>query len=144
VIVPLQPDLMDSHKVRAVSRLEVVEAGRRRRWSEEEKLRIVGESYAGPRRVASTARRHGISRSLLTTWRRAWRAGLLGGAVAPGFSPVIVSPDPAPLATPEHEVRPLTAAGRMEIELGNGRRIVVGADVDGPALARVLAALEGQ
>jgi transposase len=71
-------------------------------------------------------------------------AGLLGGVVAPGFSPVIVSPDPAPLATPEHEVRPLTGAGRMEIELGNGRRIVVGADVDGPALARVLGALEGR
>jgi hypothetical protein len=32
----------------------------------------------------------------------------------------------------------------MEIELGNGRRITVGADVDGAALARVLAALEGR
>jgi transposase len=135
---------MDSHKVRSVSRPEVVETGRRRRWSEEEKVRIVAESYAGPRRVASTARRHGISRSLLTTWRRAWRAGLLGAHEVPGFAPVIVSPDPSPLAAPEHEVRPLTAAGRMEIELGNGRRIVVGADVDGPALARVLAALEGR
>lgn len=131
---------MDSHKVRAVSRLEVVETGRRRRWSEEEKLRIVAESYAGPRRVASTARRHGISRSLLTTWRRAWRAGLLGGEVAPDFSPLIVAPDPAP---PEPEVA-LAVAGRMEIELGNGRRITVGADVDGAALARVLAALEGR
>jgi transposase len=130
---------MDSHKVRAVSRLEVVETGRRRRWSEEEKLRIVAESYAGPRRVASTARRHGISRSLLTTWRRAWRAGLLGSEVAPGFSPLIVAPDPAP---PEHEVRSLVVAGRMEIDLGNGRRITVAADVDGAALARVLAALE--
>jgi transposase len=35
---------MDSHKARSVSRLEVVETGRRRRWSEEEKLRIVAES----------------------------------------------------------------------------------------------------
>lgn len=134
---------MDNHKVRAVSRLEVVESGRRRRWSEEEKLRIVAESYAGPRRVASTARRHGISRSLLTTWRRTWRAGLLG-AHAPDFSPVIVAPDPVPLATPEHEVRSLTVAGRMEIDLGNDRRVTVGADVDGAALARVLAALEGR
>jgi transposase len=131
---------MDSHKVRAVSRLEVVETGRRRRWSEEEKLRIVAESYAGPRRVASTARRHGISRSLLTTWRRAWHAGLLGREVAPDFSPLIVAPDPAP---PEPQVA-LAVAGRMEIDFGNGRRITVAADVDGAALARVLAALEGR
>jgi transposase len=135
---------MDSHKVRSVSRLEVIETGRRRRWSEEEKLRIVVESYAGPRRVASTARRHGISRSLLTTWRRAWRAGLLGSDFAPEFSQVIVAPDPTPLASPEPEVRSLALAGRMEIELGNGCRIVVGADVDGAALARVLSALEGR
>ena len=141
MIVPLQPELMDSHKVRAVSRLEVVETGRRRRWREDEKLRIVAESYAGPRRVASTARRHGISRSLLTTWRRAWRAGFLGAREVPGFSPVIVSPDPAPVATPEREAGS-QVAGRMEIEFGDGRRIVVGADVDGPALARVLAVLE--
>jgi hypothetical protein len=31
-----------------VERLEVVDTGRRRRWSEEEKLRIVAESLSGP------------------------------------------------------------------------------------------------
>jgi transposase len=51
-------------------RLEVVETGRRRRWTENEKLRIVAESLSGVRQVSSTARRHGISRSLLMTWRR--------------------------------------------------------------------------
>lgn len=56
-----------------VSRLEVVETGRRRRWTEEEKLRIVAESLSRPRQVSSTARRHGIPRSLLTTWRRQLR-----------------------------------------------------------------------
>jgi len=48
-------------------RLEVVETGRRRRWTEDEKLRIVAESLSGSRQVSSTARRHGISRSLLTS-----------------------------------------------------------------------------
>jgi transposase len=133
---------MSGHKVRAeVSRLEVIETGRRRRWSEDEKLRIVAESYAGPRRVASTARRHGISRSLLTTWRRAWRAGLLGGDVAPEFSPVIVAPDPS-LIVPARHGAAARSVGRMEIELGADRRIVVGSDVDAAALARVLAVLE--
>ncbi len=51
--------------------LNVVELGRRRRWSEDEKLRIVMESLEAPRLVSATARRHGISRSLLMAWRRA-------------------------------------------------------------------------
>jgi len=58
---------MDSHTLssRRLQRLEIVETGRRRRWSEDEKLRIVLESLQGPRLVSATARRHGISRSLL-------------------------------------------------------------------------------
>jgi transposase-like protein len=53
-----------------VMRLEVVDTGRRRRWTEEEKLRIVTESLSGPRLGLLTARRYGIARSLLATWRR--------------------------------------------------------------------------
>ena len=34
-----------------VSRLEVIASGARRRWTEEEKRRIVAESFDGPRRV---------------------------------------------------------------------------------------------
>src|SRR5271156_6933293 len=63
---------MDVHK-RSTERLEVVETGRRRRWSDAEKLGIVLESLETPRAISSTARRHGISRSLLMTWRRAFR-----------------------------------------------------------------------
>ena len=48
---------MDGDKRSAqVERLEVVETGRRRRWSEDEKLKIVLESLAAPRQVAVTAR----------------------------------------------------------------------------------------
>lgn len=55
-----------------IERLEVVETGRRRRWSEGEKLKIVLESLQvlpGP----ATARRSGISRSLLLPWRQLFR-----------------------------------------------------------------------
>ncbi|MGO9048880.1 MAG: IS66 family insertion sequence element accessory protein TnpB [Xanthobacteraceae bacterium] len=48
--------------------------GRRRRWSEDEKLRIVLESLQAPRQVSATARRYGVSRSLLLEWRRSFRA----------------------------------------------------------------------
>src|SRR6266404_3272361 len=62
--------LTDSRQVR---RLEIVETGRRRRWSAAEKLRIVEESFSGPRLVSATARHHGLSKQLLFSWRKAYR-----------------------------------------------------------------------
>ncbi|HET8728346.1 MAG TPA: transposase [Alphaproteobacteria bacterium] len=117
-------------------RLEVVETGRRRRWTPEEKIRIVEESLAGDRQASSTARRYGIANSLLFKWRKAYRAGQLGASwPTPGFVPALVMPDaPAPVSS--------GAGGRMEIVIEGGRRVIVGADVDAAALARVLAVLE--
>jgi hypothetical protein len=46
--------LMDSHKRSTqLERLEVVETGRRRRWSDDEKLRIVTESFQAPRDIVN-------------------------------------------------------------------------------------------
>lgn len=126
---------MDSH---SVCRLEVVNTGRRRRWSFEEKLRIVEESYRGHRQASATARRHGISLSLLFRWRKAFRQGRLGMPPAiPDLVPaVIVSED-----DPDDEDRRVFA-GRMEIVAKRGGRVIVGADVDAGALARVLDVLD--
>ena len=44
---------------------------RPRRWSEDEKARIVEESLRLGAQVADIARRHGVSRGLLYTSRRA-------------------------------------------------------------------------
>jgi transposase len=128
---------MDSHTHSAqVRHLEVVETGRRRRWSEEEKLRIVAESLSGPRLVSATARRYGISPGLLYTWRRAFGVERNGAeSSAPGFVPAIVTPDTRPSIT-------ASPAGRMEIVIGKGRRIIVDAGVDAAALARVIDVLE--
>jgi|SRR5665213_2236903 len=70
---------------RLISRLEIVDTGRRRRWSEAGKLRVVEESLSSPRLASATARRHGISNQLLFAWRKAYRAGRLG--VPAGFVP---------------------------------------------------------
>jgi transposase len=82
---------MDSHTNSAqVQRFEVVDTGRRRRWSEHEKLRIVMESLQDPRQASATARRHAISPSLLFTWRRAF--GVCRSAAShpsPGFVPAV-------------------------------------------------------
>ncbi|WP_245273260.1 transposase [Mesorhizobium sp. L2C084A000] len=63
---------------RQVTRLEIIDTGRRRRWSEGEKVRIVKAHYSAPRQASATARRHGISTPLLFAWRKAHREGRLG------------------------------------------------------------------
>ena len=131
-----ETDLMTSDKDSfEVQRLDVINTGRRRRWNLDEKLRIVGESFQGHRQVSATARRHDISPSLLFSWRKAFRRGR---DEVIGFAPALIVPDEeAPLGE-------AAAAGRMEIVTVTGQRIMVGADVDALALARVVAALEAR
>ena len=128
---------MDIHKHSTqTERLEVVETGRRRRWSDDEKLRIVLESLATPRAISSTARRHGISRSLLMTWRRAFRPEPMNPDLQQtGFVRAVVATAETMAAEPGAR-----ASGRMVIEIGKDRRVIV--DADAAALARVLAILE--
>jgi transposase len=130
---------MDVHKHSTqTERLEVVETGRRRRWSDDEKLRIVLESLETPRAISSTARRHGISRSLLMTWRRAFRPEPMGSDTQQTrFVRAMVAPTETVAA--EAGAR---ASGRMVIEIGKDRRVIVDAGVDAAALARVLTILE--
>ncbi|MFG1466476.1 transposase [Xanthobacter sp. DSM 24535] len=66
---------MDVYTDTPISRLEIVESGGRRRFSDEAKLRIVEESYSGRRLGSATARKYGITRSQLNAWRDAARAG---------------------------------------------------------------------
>ena len=132
---------MGAYTDNSVSRLEVIEVGRRRRWSDAEKLRIVAESMAGRRLVSATARRHGISRSQLNTWRRLAREGRLVDergvveAAAPTFAPVAVAADPPTSAATGGE-------DRVEILLANERRVLVSVRVDADGLARLVRALE--
>jgi transposase len=128
---------MDAHSYSPqVEVLSVTDSGRRRRWSAEEKIRIVEESFSRPRAVSATARRHEISRSLLARWRAEYRAGLLGGGRRPEFAPVAVVAEPTPPTALEPETK-------VEIVLANGRRVVVAAWIDPAALARLLPVLEG-
>ncbi|WP_260008552.1 transposase [Leisingera sp. M527] len=53
--------------------LTAADTPRRRHWSDANKIRIVEERFVGHRQVGATARRHGVSRSLLTIWRQQYR-----------------------------------------------------------------------
>ena len=132
---------MAGHKdISRVSRLEVVELGRRRRWSDDEKTRIVEESYAAPRLISATARRHGISRTLLKTWRRAYEDGELGAGRLPSFAPVMVQQD---MSAPQPPARPGAGeSDRAEIVLRIGRRVLVGTGIDLSALVMLVEALD--
>jgi transposase len=88
--------MTDHTPISKLSRLEVVSTGARRRWTLEEKQRIVAESYDGPRLVSLTARRNGLSASQLFTWRRLTRDGWLSGDAAPAIVPVEFTPALAP------------------------------------------------
>ena len=75
-----------------VRRLEVFTGvGRRRRWTTEQKARIVAESYESGETVCAVARRHGLTPQQLFGWRRHTRLAEDGdgkGGIA--FAPVIV------------------------------------------------------
>jgi len=57
-------------------RVEVITGRqRRRRWTAEEKARIVAESLEADANISDVARRHGVARGLLTIWRRQFASG---------------------------------------------------------------------
>ena len=131
--------LMDGDRRSAqVERLEVVDTGRRRRWSEDEKLKIVLESLQAPRQVAATARRYGVSRSLLLRWRRLFRPEPKDAAdQQTGFLPAMVVAEsgttPGPVGS--------SGVGAIEIEFAAGTRMRITGAVDAPTLKAAVAAL---
>ena len=113
-------------------RLEVITGvGRRRRWTDEDKARIVAESLDPATTTSAVARRHGLHASQLFAWRQ--RLAAPAARDAPGFVPVLVT---------DEGTAPAEPVGRMEIALGSVV-VRVGADVDGPALRRVLEVVRG-
>jgi transposase len=138
------------------SRQYAVVAETRRCWSDAEKDAIVAEAERPDVNISALARRHGIKPSLLFRWRRLAR-NATNSQSAPAFIPVTLALPAAEVGAPLANTEPDTggrhsppsagaahhrADNRIEIELGNGRLVRVGADVDVAVLRRVLDALE--
>ena len=127
---------------KVISDFEVLsadETGRRRDRSDAEKIRIVEESFRGHRQGSATARRYGLSRSLLTRWRKEYREGLLSGG-GPAFRPLQIASEPA-LAT-STATETAAVGDKVEIMLTNGRRLSISASIDTAALLRLLRVLD--
>jgi transposase len=113
---------------------------RRRRWSREEKLRIVAESAQPGRTTSQVARDHGIAPGQLFIWRRQLLSeAIASGVVGDGFAAVEIANGAAASAG-------LAMGGEraIEIRLPNGIVIGVSEAVGVEALRRVLTALAGR
>ena len=107
---------------------------RRRQWSEEEKGRIVAESFEEGLTASDVARRHDISPQQLFEWRRRARSGELVVPVADGmrFADVTIGLAGQPEAAPE--------GSGLELLMG-GMTIRVTERTDMGLLMRVVRAL---
>lgn len=111
---------------------------RRRRWSVDDKLRLVAETHEPGASIRAVAARHDVYPNLLRAWRRQVNQGRLVAAPTSCFVPVrMVEPVPPP---------PIPVSPRsdiIEITLPDGAQVRVGNDVNLAALRRVVAALRG-
>jgi len=129
-----------------ISRAEVITSvERRRRWSQDEKERLVAASLEPGATVSEVARKAGLHVSQLFRWRKELCkhgetsiAPMVPVEIGPSVPSRDVAEAPLTTAPPVHRLR---SQGIIEIDLGSGHRIRVDADVDGDALRRVLDAL---
>jgi transposase len=131
-----------------VRRLEVFTgAGRRRKWSDEDKARIVAEIVASGDSVCSVARRHGLSPQQLFGWRRQLREAAVGHSEAEEvqFVPAVVDAvEPSPAFGRERKpvrCKPKPDAGIIEIEV-DGITIRAGRGADTTMIASIVQALK--
>jgi len=138
-------DVNDDAKIDAKGgfrRIELLTGpGRRRRWSTEEKARIVEETLLPGARVSEVARRWQVCPQQVFGWRRAMRQDLPCGTgetttpATPSFVPIVSEAIPAGTVQ-----RSASAAAGIEVKLA-GAVVRVTGGIDGAALTAVLCAV---
>jgi transposase len=141
-------DTVHSAITEPARRLEVFTGtGRRRKWSEEDKARIVAEIVASGDSVCAVARRHGLLPQQLFGWRRQLRESAARHSEAEElqFVPAVmdvVAQAPALRGrrkAPRCESEP--DAGTIEVEI-NGVTIRAGRGADANTIAAIVQALK--
>ena len=138
----LKPEATEVH------RLEVITGtGRRRRFSEDFKSRMVEETLVAGAVVSEVARRHGLTPQQLFTWRRQARrpAVVNTEAEAPQFVPAVVEtgmPEGAERGRRRKRARHVDRiSGLIEVEI-EGMTIRIGRGAEAKTVAAVLRALK--
>jgi transposase len=135
---------MTKHPIEVITSVE-----RRRRWSREDKERLVGACFEPDAVISEVARAAGIHVSQLFRWRKELcRIEEPSMQVSSTLVPVIVS-EAAPAAQPAALEAPAPSQSRRKrsdvtIELGRGRRLRVDSDIDTEALGRILDCVLGR
>jgi transposase len=117
--------------------VDIILGKERRRWSREEKLAIVAETFAPGVVILDVARRHQVSSGQVHTWRKQFCAEL--GFPAP-------SPPLDPSAAPAMRFMPLAIAAErapatIEAELAGGARLRITGALDADVVAALVKAL---
>jgi transposase len=126
--------------------VEIFRGQARRRWSEEDKRRLVAETFGPGGTVHGVARRSGVSPSQLFAWRKLYRAGpeiertVPALPSVPGFAAVEIAPATPPTVA---DVVP-APSGLIEIELAGGERVRISGAPDPAVVAAALRALAGR
>jgi transposase len=131
---------------KVVHRLEVITGtGRRRRFSDDDKARIVEETLVPGAVVSVVARRHGLTPQQLFSWRRRARqpAATMIEATPPLFVPAIVETDSG---EPRRKTRRRkrsepSATGTIELEIG-GATVRIGRGADAKTIVAVIRGLK--
>jgi transposase len=126
---------MDAHEdTPRIHVLSVSDTGRRRRWTDDEKIRIVEESDRDGVALAEVARRHEISGSMLYDWRYRHKLGLFGASMP--FVRLV------PMDSDTHAADALSSTTPpppvMTIDLGERYRVTIPVGFDMEAAARLL------
>lgn len=119
-------DVNDDAKGGGYRRVEVLTGpGRRRKWSAEDKARIVAETLKPGAVVADVARRRQVCPQQVFTWRREMRVGAAGRLDFVPIVPAMSHPLPEPTAAPAR------SSPSLEIELaGAVLRVAPGTNAD--------------
>ena len=124
-----------------MARMEIITGGgRRRRWPDEDKLRVLEEAAQPGVRLSDVARRHDILPQQIRRWRRQLFGEVKTIPEAQIFAPVtlIEAVPSAPTVGRSTKPRPVT----VEITLRNGRLLKVTADLERQVLASLIACVE--
>ena len=134
-------NVSDNAKGVGYRRIEVLTGpGRRRRWSDDDKARIIAETAQPGAVVTDVARRWQVSPQQVFDWRRQARKALAAvtAPAEPAFVP-IVAETLAP-SSPEQVAAPARATAAIEIKVA-GAVLRVAPGTDGELLTMVLRAI---
>ena len=97
-------------------RIEVITGtARRRRWTGEQKLRIIEETYESGESVSAVARRHGVAANLVFRWRRLMNEG--GSTAVSSDESVVGNSEVRKLEDRVRDLERLLGRKTMEVEI---------------------------